>query len=118
MLAEPADAALLVEVRPGGGAAPRPGSAGAARLPPDVLDPGRSRCVAPQHRTSALPLLQVCPLTFVSQICRKREKDYIEVLKFKYIAAFSLECGKRGLNTIYKKIIIVHINRHFIGITI
>ncbi|KAI4807759.1 hypothetical protein KUCAC02_027545 [Chaenocephalus aceratus] len=34
VLAEPADAALLVEVRPGGGAAPRPGSAGAARLPP------------------------------------------------------------------------------------
>lgn len=63
MLAEPADPAILVEVRPGGAAASRSGPAGAAGLPPDALGPGCSCCVAPQHCTSALPFLQVRPLT-------------------------------------------------------
>lgn len=62
VLAEPADPAILVEVRPGGDAASRSGSAGAAGLPPDALDPRCSRCVAPEHHTSPLPLLQVRPL--------------------------------------------------------
>lgn len=62
MLAEPADAALLVEVRLGGRAALWSGPPGAVGLPPDALGPRCSFCVAPQHDTSALPFLQVCPL--------------------------------------------------------
>lgn len=64
VLAEPEDAAVLVEVRPGGAAAAWSGPAGAAGLPPTALGPGCSRCVAPQHHPSALPFLQVGLLPF------------------------------------------------------
>lgn len=60
VLAEPGDLAVLVEMWPGGAAASRSGLAGAARLSPDALDPGRPRGVAPQHRTGPFPFLQVC----------------------------------------------------------
>lgn len=60
MLAEPADPAVLVEVRPGGGAAPRSGPAGASGLSPTALGLRRPRCLAPQHHPSAFPFLQVC----------------------------------------------------------
>lgn len=59
VLAEQADAAVLVEVRPGGGAASWPGLAGTPGFPPDALDPGCSRCLASQHHTGPFPLLQV-----------------------------------------------------------
>lgn len=61
VLAEPADAPVLVEVRPGGAAASRPGPPGADGLPPAALGLRRSRSLAPQHRPGALPFLQVCP---------------------------------------------------------
>lgn len=66
MLAEPADPAVLVEVRPGGGAAPRSGPAGASGLSPTALGLRRPRCLAPQHRPSAFPFLQVC-----KKICKR-----------------------------------------------
>lgn len=59
MLAEPENAALLVEVWSGGGAAARPGPAGAPRFPTSLLGAGRPCRLAPQHRTRPLPLLQV-----------------------------------------------------------
>lgn len=59
VLAESADATVLVEVRAGGAAAPRPGAAGAVGLSPALLGLRRSCCVAPQHRASAFPFLQV-----------------------------------------------------------
>jgi len=60
VLAEPSNPSVLVEVRPGGAAASRPGPVGAAGLPPAALGPRCSRCLAPQHHPSALPFLQVC----------------------------------------------------------
>uniref|UniRef100_A0A674DQP7 Post-GPI attachment to proteins factor 3 n=1 Tax=Salmo trutta TaxID=8032 RepID=A0A674DQP7_SALTR len=58
VLAEPADTPLLVEVWRGGGAAPWPGPAGAARFPATVLGPGCPCSLAPQHCACAFPLLQ------------------------------------------------------------
>lgn len=60
MLAEPGDPAVLVEVRPGGAAAPRSGPAGASGLSPTALGLRCPRCLAPQHHPSAFPFLQVC----------------------------------------------------------
>lgn len=65
VLAEPADTPLLVEVWRGGGAAPWPGPAGAARLPATVLGPGCPCSLAPQHCACAFPLLQArIPLVY------------------------------------------------------
>lgn len=61
MLAEPADASVLVEMWLSGAAASRSGSAGAAGLPSAALDLRCSRRLAPQHHPSALSFLQVCP---------------------------------------------------------
>lgn len=66
VLAEQADAAVLVEVRPGGGAASWSGLTGAPGFPPDALDPGCSRCLAPQHHTGPFPFLQVGSSPFSS----------------------------------------------------
>uniref|UniRef100_A0A3P8PE11 Post-GPI attachment to proteins factor 3 n=1 Tax=Astatotilapia calliptera TaxID=8154 RepID=A0A3P8PE11_ASTCA len=55
---EPADPAVLVEVWPGGGAAPRSGPVGASGLSPTALGLRRPRCLAPQHHPSAFPFLQ------------------------------------------------------------
>lgn len=84
VLAEQADAAILVEVRPGGGAASWSGLAGAPGFPPDALDPGCSRCLASQHHTGPFPFLQVGSLHFSSSFFSLKKKKNKFCFTWKY----------------------------------